>query len=233
VAATDPLPTGDRAPPAPVPLPVRTTHVYDHPLRLAEFQRLPALPSGREVELRYERVVEMGPVDNLQAAVLRALDRRLTAYVDARGGDAFGFLRTDMGFVVDPAGPVPMRFPDLAFLRAARLPDPYASGFLPGAPDLAVEIAGRHDYLPELRQKARAYLAAGAELVWVLVPPHPGQRVAAYSSPPDGYRGAALRRTGFRQVAELPRWLERPPGARPVPPGGGAEALRVFVRPPA
>lgn len=224
MAATDPLPAGDRAPPAPVPLPVRTTHVYDHPLSLVEFQRLPALPSGREVELRYGRVVEMSPVDNLQAAVQRALDRRLTAYVDARGGDAFGFLRTDMGFVVDPEGPVPMRFPDLAFLRAARLPDPYASGFLPGAPDLAVEIAGRHDYLPELRQKARAYLAAGAALVWVLVPPHPGRRVQVVVWAADG-RERAQRATdellgdpvlpGFR-VRPVELWT-RPGAGRPRP----------------
>jgi Uma2 family endonuclease len=179
VAATDPRSPGDRDAPdtAPVPLPVRTIHVYDHPLSLDEFQRLPALPSGREVELRHGRVVEMSPVDNLQAAVQRALDRRLTAFVDAHGGDALGFLRADMGFVVDPGGPIPMRFPDLAFLRASRLPDPYASGFLPGAPDLAVEIAGQHDYLPELRRMALDYLGAGAELVWVIVPPHPGRRV--------------------------------------------------------
>jgi Uma2 family endonuclease len=97
--------------------------------------------------------------------------------VDAHGGDALGFLRADMGFVVDPGGPIPMRFPDLTFLRASRLPDPYASGFLRGAPDLAVEIAGQHDYLPELRRKALAYLGAGAELVWVIVPPGGARRV--------------------------------------------------------
>jgi predicted N-acetyltransferase YhbS len=65
------------------------------------------------------------------------------------------------------------------------------------------------------------------------VPWPAGRRVAAYSSPPDGYRAAALRRAGFRPVAELPQWLERPPGAGPVPPRGAAEPLRVFVRPPA
>ena len=65
------------------------------------------------------------------------------------------------------------------------------------------------------------------------VPWPAGRRVAAYSGPPDGYRAAALRRAGFRQVAELPEWLERPPGAGPSPPGAGAEPLRVFVRPPA
>jgi Uma2 family endonuclease len=188
VAATEPLEPGDPgAPaPAPVPLPVRSIHVYDHPLTLEEFLALPDSPSGRGVELRHGRVVEVSPSDNLQGAVQDALYRRLIAYVDAHGGDACGFLRPDMGFVVDPEGPVPVRFPDLAFLRAARLPDPYASGFLPGAPDLAVEIAGRHDYLPELRRKARAYLAAGAALVWVLVPPHPGRRVRVVVWTADG-----------------------------------------------
>jgi hypothetical protein len=31
--------------------------------------------------------------------------------------------------------------------------------------------------------------------------------ISAYSTPPDGYRAAALQAAGFRQVAELPNWL--------------------------
>ena len=34
-------------------------------------------------------------------------------------------------------------------------------------------------------------------------------RVAAYSTPPDGYRAAALRGAGFTVVTELPHWLAR------------------------
>jgi Uma2 family endonuclease len=223
MAATDPLPPGDRPDPATdraaalARLPVRTIHVYDHPVTLEEFLALPDPPSGRRAELDHGRVVEMSPVDNLQGAVRRALDRRLVAYVEARGGDAFGLLRDDIGFVVDPGGPHPVRFPDLAFIPAARwarlavvdpaagpgLPrrptagDPYASGYPVGAPDLAVEVAGKDDYLPELRAKAHAYLGAGARLVWWIVPPHPGRRARAVVWSADG------RERGLRVTDEL------------------------------
>jgi predicted N-acetyltransferase YhbS len=77
-----------------------------------------------------------------------------------------------------------------------------------------------------------AFRAATAQLLSAMPWPE-GKRVAAYSGPPDGYRAAALRRAGFRQVAELPEWLERPRVGGTAPPDPTAEPLRVFVRPPA
>ena len=65
-----------------------------------------------------------------------------------------------------------------------------------------------------------AFRAATADLM-AAVPWPDGARVAAYTSAPDGYRAAALRAAGFRQVAELPDWLRR--GQSTVP-------LRVFAR---
>ncbi len=46
-------------------------------------------------------------------------------------------------------------------------------------------------------------------------------RVAAYSSAPEGYRGAALRRAGFTCIATLPGWLQR---------GQADLALQVYAR---
>lgn len=54
--------------------------------------------------------------------------------------------------------------------------------------------------------------------------PWPGPaRVAAYSSAPEGYRGAALRRAGFAPIAALPDWLQR---------GQHSLALQVYARRP-
>jgi GNAT superfamily N-acetyltransferase len=65
-----------------------------------------------------------------------------------------------------------------------------------------------------------AFRSQTAQLLAALPWPE-GARVAAYTSTPDGYRAAALKEAGFRQVAELPGWLAR--GETPVP-------LRVFAR---
>ena len=42
--------------------------------------------------------------------------------------------------------------------------------FWPGAPDLAVEVVSFDDRPREVAEKARAWLAAGARLVWVANP---------------------------------------------------------------
>jgi hypothetical protein len=65
-----------------------------------------------------------------------------------------------------------------------------------------------------------AFRAGAADLV-AAVPWPEGAGAAAYTSAPDGYRAAALRAAGFRQVGELPGWLRR--GQAPVP-------LRVLAR---
>jgi hypothetical protein len=80
-------------------------------------------------------------------------------------------------------------------------------------------VAGKDDPLPELRAKARAYLQGGAQLVWWIVPPHPGRRVRVVVWTADG-RERVQRATdelpgdpvllGFRvRPAEL--WARVPP----------------------
>ena len=63
--------------------------------------------------------------------------------------------------------------PDVAFVRADRVPDrgsaTYAKAW-PLAPDLAVEVASPNQHRPEMAAKAGRYLAAGVRLVWVIWP---------------------------------------------------------------
>ena len=58
--------------------------------------------------------------------------------------------------------------PDLAFVRADRLPDPLPAGFLRLAPDLVLEVRSPSDRAPEVLAKVRRWLAAGVRLVWEL-----------------------------------------------------------------
>ena len=63
-----------------------------------------------------------------------------------------------------------VRCPDFAFIRAERVPRPMPDGFVPLAPDLAVEVKSPSDSLRKLRLKCDEYLAYGVRLVWLVLP---------------------------------------------------------------
>ena len=63
--------------------------------------------------------------------------------------------------------------PDVAFVRAERVPNPGSAEFYnswPVAPDLAVEVASKYQFAPGMAAKARLYLSCGTRLVWVIWP---------------------------------------------------------------
>lgn len=64
-----------------------------------------------------------------------------------------------------------LRGPDVGVVRQERMPTGTGvEGWLDGAPDLAVEVAGDAQAPSELVRKTLEYLAAGAKLVWVVDP---------------------------------------------------------------
>ena len=63
-----------------------------------------------------------------------------------------------------------MRGPDVAFIRAEKLPDSIPIGFWPVAPDLAIEVASPGNSLADLQEKAIEYLEAGTQIVWIVEP---------------------------------------------------------------
>jgi len=65
--------------------------------------------------------------------------------------------------------PDTVRAPDLAFTRAARA-RPATRGFVPGAPDLAVEVLSPDDRPGYVREKVAEWLDAGTHAVWVVDP---------------------------------------------------------------
>jgi Uma2 family endonuclease len=61
--------------------------------------------------------------------------------------------------------------PDVAFVCADRLREkPITKSFWPGAPDLVVEVVSPGDTIREIDDKAKAWLAGGARMVWVVNP---------------------------------------------------------------
>ena len=68
------------------------------------------------------------------------------------------------------ANPDTVRAPDVAFVRADRVPDPPPTGFAAMAPDLAVEVLSPDDRPGEVLEKVGDWLNAGVRLAWVVDP---------------------------------------------------------------
>jgi Uma2 family endonuclease len=79
--------------------------------------------------------------------------------------------------------PPTLRGPDLGIVRVERVPKGKgAAGWLDGAPDFVIEIAGDSETTAELMRKGAEYFRAGARLMWILEPE--GQNVIVLT-PPD------------------------------------------------
>src|SRR5207253_10330580 len=80
-----------------------------------------------------------------------------------------GMVLGESGFVLR-RGPDTVRGPDVAFIRAERIPSRAKDGFLEGAPDLVVEIVSPSNTAAEMTRKVKDYFSAGARLVWLVYP---------------------------------------------------------------
>jgi Uma2 family endonuclease len=113
----------------------------------------------------------------INAGTLLRLYARANPEFCVAGGDPGTKLRRD---------PDTLRGPDVGVIRRDREPSGRGeAGWLEGAPDVAIEIAGDAQSVSDLNKKALEYLASGARVVWV-IDPDP-QRVLVFL-PPDRVR---------------------------------------------
>ncbi len=96
--------------------------------------------------------------------------------------------------------PDTVRGPDVSFNLDSRprltLPQP---GFIPGAPDIAVEVVSPSNTLAEMERKVREYIEAGSLRVWLVYPATTATqgRVTVYRSD-----GATLTYTGDDTITD-------------------------------
>ncbi len=68
-------------------------------------------------------------------------------------------------------GPDTVRAPDVAVVSTARIAGhEQVIGYLPFAPDLAVEVVSPSDSFADVETKARMWLTHGTRIVWVVEP---------------------------------------------------------------
>lgn len=122
---------------------------------------------GWRYELLRGRLLREPPAGGEHSWVGVTLGARLREFVGTRHpGFVFG---ADCGFRI-ATDPDTVRAPDASFVSAERLPAGPPRGYVPFAPDLAVEIVSPSDRMSHVTGKVIDYLDAGTRLVWVIDP---------------------------------------------------------------
>jgi Uma2 family endonuclease len=127
-----------------------------------ELERLPS--DDHRYELVEGRLVPMSPVAFPYGQVVIRIGVRLGGYVEAQN---LGAVVTEVGFKL-ASNPDTVRAPDIAFVRADRIPS--GRGFVNDHPDLALEVLSPEDSPSETRNKVEEYLFRGVPLVVVVDP---------------------------------------------------------------
>lgn len=141
-----------------------TANLDDMDLLSAEdYARLPESQYGELVRGRLVREPRPG---TRHAVVVAELTFWLRAYLRDH---PIGTIVTEGGFLLQKAPPT-VRGPDIAVVKAERMPDEMPEGFLEMAPDLAVEIVSPSTPAVALHEKTVEYLEHGTTAVWLVYP---------------------------------------------------------------
>ncbi|MBD2636295.1 Uma2 family endonuclease [Limnothrix sp. FACHB-881] len=140
-----------------------------------------ALPNdGHRYELVNNQLIDIGNSGALDGHICSALMILLGSYIRSQ---KLGLLfDSSTGFKMQNGN---TRSPDLAFFAKNRLQGltTLPTGFLEGAPDLAVEVLSPGNTVEEIDGKITEYFANGTRLMWVI---NPQQRyILVYRSPQE------------------------------------------------
>jgi Uma2 family endonuclease len=137
---------------------------------------------GARLELSAGRLIVMSPAGWKHGGIASTLNRFVGDFVaDHNLGMTTA---AETGYILyknpDPNGKDTVRAPDVGFVAAARIPANLPDGYVPFAPDLAIEVISPGDDADEVDQKVREYLKYGTLAVWLF---YPKTRSAAVYTP--------------------------------------------------
>ena len=150
--------------------------------RLMTAEEFFALPGDEHAELVDGVLVMVPPAGHAHGSVNSRLLSRLAAHVYGEGlGELYD---SSTGFLLR-RGPDLVRAPDVAFVRADRVPllQHGKAGSLVLAPDLAVETLSPSNTASQMQRKTEEYLRYGTRAVWVIDPDERTAAVYAVDAP--------------------------------------------------
>jgi Uma2 family endonuclease len=132
-----------------------------------ELWDMPEVP-GKQFELVNGELIEVPGAALTHGLIAAVLYRVMFTFVTEH---SLGIAVPDgVAFVLQRV-PAIVRIPDAAFISMARIPDDgFPTGYVPGAPDIAVEVVSTNDLAKEVDAKVEQYLQFGTRLVWVVWP---------------------------------------------------------------
>ena len=126
--------------------------------------------SDRLVELIKGEITTVSYTNRQHSEILSLLSAQLVGFVYGRGlGRVYS---GDAGFVLERRHDSrdTVRAVDIAYIAAARAPDPTIASVIEGAPDLAVEILSPRNLATDIDLKIDQLLNAGARAIWIVHP---------------------------------------------------------------
>jgi len=121
-------------------------------------------PPEGPCELIAGKIAMLPYADFRHGAIAATIGARLGSHAEK---ERLGDVLSVAGFIL-ARDPDTVRAPDIAFIPSGR-PDSL-DVFVPGPPDLAVEVISFADRITDVTAKAQTWLDAGAPLVWVVWP---------------------------------------------------------------
>ncbi len=179
-------------------------------LTAEELWAMPDVP-GKQLELVNGEIVTVSGAGVLHGLIVETVMHLLRQIV--RAGNLGLVLPDNTGYLLR-RDPDLVRIPDTSYVSWDRVPpEGIPQGFLPGAPDLAVEVVSPNDPAQEIFTKVHEYLETGTRMVWILWPEN--RSVTLYG--PDG----SIRELGPDEVLE----------GGDVLPGFSTQVSTFFVTP--
>ena len=117
-------------------------------------------------ELVQGEVVILSPVNDEHSGIAINIGTAFNNYSRRYG---FGQAGVEAGYML-LTGPDTVRGPDVSFRLVPRSERRQSVGFLPGAPDIAVEVISPSNTAATVARKVAEYLDAGAQRVWIAYP---------------------------------------------------------------
>ena len=133
-------------------------------------------------ELVQGEVVILSPVNDEHSGIAINIGTAFNNYSRRYG---FGQAGMEAGYML-LTGPDTVRGPDVSFRLVPRSERRQSVGFLPGAPDIAVEVVSPSNTAATVARKVAEYLDAGAQRVWIAYPATRTASRCAVIHHPDG-----------------------------------------------
>ena len=146
-------------------------------------------------ELVDGEVVELAPAQRRHGRTASNITTAFNIYCRRTG---VGWSEVEVGYTVR-SGPDTVRGPDVSLVLQEVPDDEEQRGFVPGAPDIAVEVVSPSNTAAEMERKVAEYLAAGSQRVWVVYPPTPTASRRVVIHHPDG---TAITYTGDDMITD-------------------------------